>query len=38
MKLILGIIGPKMSFLCVDAAIINQKTVKENGWAEFLVV
>ena len=37
MKLILRLIGLKMSILRVDAAIINPKTVKPNGWAEFLV-
>ena len=33
MKLILRLIGLKMSILRVDAAIINPKTVKPNGWA-----
>ena len=37
MKLILRLIGLKMSILRVDAAIINPKTVKPNGWPEFLV-
>ena len=31
MKLILRLIGLKMSILRVDAAIINPKTVKPNG-------
>lgn len=34
MKLILRLIGLKMSILRVDAAIINPKTVKPNGWAK----
>lgn len=38
MKLILRLIGLKMSILRVDAAIINPKTVKPNGWAKFLVL
>ena len=38
MKLILRLIGLKMSILRVDAAIINPKTVKPNGYPEFLVV
>ena len=34
MKLILRLIGLKMSILRVDAAIINPKTVKPNGYAK----
>lgn len=37
MKLILRLIGLKMSILRVDAAIINPKTVKPNGYPQELV-